>query len=73
MCNVLWMIRKKDLWVSYSRKGESHDSSCFRDTELYGCLEIVRDELLKLGYYILGDSAYAIESLVLPPYNTAKS
>ena len=25
------------------------------------------------GYFILGDSAYAIESFILPPYNLAKS
>ena len=63
--------RKKDLWVSYSHKGGSHDSSYFRDTELYSCLETVRDELFKLGYYILGDSAYAIESFLFPTYIAA--
>ena len=63
--------RKKVLWVSYSHKGGSHDSSCFRETDLYKTLEKVRDELYNLGYYILGDSAYAIESFVLPPYDAA--
>lgn len=36
--------REKVIWVSYSYKGGSHDSICFRDTELYGTLERVRDE-----------------------------
>ena len=63
--------RKKVLWVSYSHKGGSHDSSCFRESKLYVFLESVREELFALGYYILGDSAYAIESFLLPPYDAA--
>ena len=64
---------KQVLWISYSHKGGSHDSSCFRYTELRGCLETVRDKLFELGYYILRDSAYPIESFSLLPCNTPNS
>jgi len=65
--------RKKVLWVSYSHKGGSHDSSCLRETVLYEKLIEMRDTLYSLGYFILGDSAYAIESFLLPPYDGANS
>ena len=29
----------------------------------------MKDELYKLGYFILGDSAYTIEYILLPPYD----
>ena len=63
--------RKKVLWVSFYRKSGSHDSSYFRETKLYGFMESVREGLFKLGYYILGDSEYTIESFLLPPYDAA--
>ena len=31
----------------------------------------MREDLFNLGYYILGDSAYAIESFILTPYDGA--
>ena len=43
--------RKKVLWVSYSHKGGSHDSSCLRETKLYDELIKMRDDLYRLGYY----------------------
>ena len=55
------MIVKKVLWVSYSHKGGSRDSSCLRITNIYDKLFELRDELFMLGCYILGDSAYGIE------------
>ena len=36
-------------------------------------LKLTQDELYRESYYILGDSAYAIESFIIPPYdNTIK-
>ena len=61
--------RKKVLWVSYSHKGDSRDSSCLRETKLYDHLIEIRDKLYKDEYFILVDSSYAIESFVLPPYD----
>ena len=33
----------------------------------------MREELYKLGYYILGDFTYAVELFFLPPYEGANS
>ena len=61
--------RKKVRWVSYSHKGASHDSSCFRDTHLYTNILKVKEEFLyRNKLYILGDSAYSIESFMMAPY-----
>ena len=65
--------QKKVLWASYSHKGASHDSSCFKDTNLYSHLREIQDKLFEYGYYLLGDSAYAIESFIIPPYDKASS
>ena len=54
-------------------KGGSNDSSAFRDTKLYETLKRKADALAEKEYYILGDSAYAIESFIIPPYPLAKS
>ena len=65
--------KKRVLWVSYSHKGGSHDSSCLQDTKLYKKLFEMNDALLDLGYFILGDSAYALESFLLVPYDSPGS
>ena len=52
---------KPVLWLLYFHKGCSYDSSCLQDTDLHGKLIQVREELYKLGYYILRNSSYAIE------------
>ena len=60
---------KKVRWVSYSQKGSSHDSSCFRETDLYkNKLNGIKDFLYDHGLYFLGDSAYTLESFLLCPY-----
>ena len=62
-------MTKKVRWVSYSHKGASHDSSCFRETHLYkNKLQQMKDFLYEHGLYILGDSAYTLESFLLCPY-----
>ena len=61
---------KKLIWVSYPYKDGSHDSSYLKDTTLYKILEIIRDDLYRLGYYILWDSAYTIDSFMLPLYDS---
>ena len=63
---------KKVLWASYRHKGASHDSSALRDTQLYKLLERKADWLHRKGFYLLGDSAYAIESFIIPPYPLVK-
>ena len=69
--NVQCIVDEKSvLWVSYSKKGDSHDSRCFRVTYFYGSLFSMNEELYRLGYFIFGDSAYAIESFRIPLYNS---
>ena len=58
------------IWSSYKHKGGSHDSSCLRDIELYKYLRSINERLSSLGYYLLGDSSYALESFILVPYNS---
>ena len=62
------------MWASYSNCGSSRDSTCFRDSDLYNnILKPIQDKLFALLYFIIGDSAYAIESFILPPYDNARS
>ena len=63
---------KKVLWASYRHKGASHDSSAFRDTKLYTLLKKKAAWLYQRGYFLLGDSAYAIESFIIPPYDLTR-
>ena len=65
--------KKRVLWLSYSHKGGSHDSSCFRATKLYQYLKSLAPNLYEKGFYIIGDSAYCIESFILTPYDNALS
>ena len=62
---------KKVLWASYDNRGSSHDSTCFRDTQFYKLLKLKAVSLLAKQRFILGDSAYAIESFIIPPYDLA--
>ena len=63
---------KKILWASYKHKGGSHDSTAFRNGKLYEVLKEKAQYLSDKEYFILGDSAYAIESFLIPPYPLAK-
>ena len=37
--------KKRVLWVSYSNRGGSHDSSCFKESKLYETLQEMKDDL----------------------------
>ena len=65
--------KKRVLWFSYRHKGGLHDSTCFRDTKLYDHLKEVSSRLLDKGFFIIGDSAYYVESFLIPPYDNAAS
>ena len=71
MYNALLTVKKRVGWVSYYNKGGSRDSSCLRDTKFYSILESTKYELYQLGYFILGDSVYTIDSFLLPPYGSS--
>ena len=63
--------KKCVLWVSYYHKGGSHDSSSFRGTKLYSHLQNIASSLVQKGFFIIGDSAYCIESFIIPPFDNA--
>ena len=72
MCNVLLII-KRVIWASYSHRGSSHDLTCFIVTNLYQkLLKLMQSHLFSLSYFILGDSAYAIESFILLLFDNVK-
>ena len=64
---------KKVLWATYAHKGASHDSCAFRDTESYDSLVKKVNWLNEKDLFLLGDIAYAIESLIISLYDLAKS
>ena len=64
---------KKVLWASTYHKGGSHDFSASQETKLHKKLKKKADWLHEKGFFILADSAYAIESFIIPPYTLAKS
>ena len=63
------MTAKKCRGLHIHTREVSHYSSCLRETKLYDELIEMRDGLCSLGYFVLGDSAYAIGYFLLPPYN----
>ena len=65
--------RKKVLWAKFNNKGASHDSTCFKHSELYATLYEIRDSLFHEQLFFIGDSAYGIESFLIPPYDLAPS
>ena len=64
--------RRRILWSSIGAKGSSHDSTVFKDSVLYRNLMEKADWLHEHGYYLVGDSAYALRGFLLCPYDNAK-
>ena len=65
--------QKKVLWEMYNNKGASHDSTCFKNSLLYISLKGMSDFLHPKGLFFLGDSAYGIKLVPLPPYDSPLS
>ena len=63
--------RKRVLWMSSRHIGSCHDSRAFLDTGLYELLMEKKEFLRKHGFFIVGDSAYNMESFLLVPYDNA--
>lgn len=61
------------LWRYIGAKGCSYDSPVLNESRLGQQLKDYVAELKRLGLYIIGDSAYAICSYLLTPYDNAKS
>ena len=60
------------LWRSIKFIGKCHDSTAWKDTNLYNDLVQMADFLAERNLFFVGDSAYGIRSLLLVPYDNAK-
>ena len=63
--------QKRVLWRYIGEKGSGHDSPAFNESKLGKNLELYADFLMTEGLYIVGDSAYAIRSYLLVPFDNA--
>jgi len=72
--NVQAMVNKHKLilWRSIKSCGTEHDSNAFKKTSMYNKLLDKFNELASQGLYIIGDSAYALRSFLLVPYDNAQ-
>ena len=62
---------KRIIWRHIGEKGSTHDSPAFHDSGLGVHLMEIAQRLRNRGLYIVGDSAYAIRSYLLTPYDNA--
>jgi hypothetical protein len=70
-CQAIVDKNKRIIWASIGNVGCTHDSACFKKTALYTMLTEMAEELLNKGYYFIGDSAYALRSWLLVPFDSA--
>jgi hypothetical protein len=70
-CQAICDVRKRVLWMSSKHIGSCHDSRAFMDTSLYKLLQDRKDFLKQHGFFLVGDSAYNLESFLLIPYSQA--
>ena len=63
---------KKILFRSIMSRGAEHHSSAFKNSSLYKWLIANWVSLAKKGYYFIGNSAYALKSFLLTPYDNAE-
>ena len=64
--------KKRILFRSIESRGAEHDSSAFKHTDLYTWLLENWAHLARKGFYFIGDSAYALKSFLLTPYDNAR-
>jgi hypothetical protein len=57
--------------MSSKHIGSCHDSRAFMDTSLYKLLQDRKEFLKEHGFFLVGDSAYSLESFLLIPYSQA--
>jgi hypothetical protein len=62
---------KRVLWRNIGAKGSSHDSPTFHKSGLGEYLASISEQLRDKGLYLVGDSAYALRSYLLTPYDDA--
>jgi hypothetical protein len=68
-CQAICDNSKRILWMSSAHQGSCHDSSAFQSTKLNMLLSSRSDWLLEKRWFIVGDSAYSLESYLLVPFD----
>ncbi|EJK58257.1 hypothetical protein THAOC_21635 [Thalassiosira oceanica] len=63
--------KKRILYRVINSRGAEHDSTAFKNSSLYRKLMDDCDRLLEKGFHFIGDSAYAIRSFLLTPFDNA--
>jgi hypothetical protein len=61
--------KKRVLYRSILSRGAEHDSSAFKQSSLYKILQQKWRLLRDKGFYFIGDSAYALRSYLLTPFD----
>ena len=69
---VIVDLQKRVLWRKIGEKGSAHDSPVFHESSLGQFLEYWASKFEERGLYLIGDSAYALRSYLLTPYDNAK-
>jgi DDE superfamily endonuclease len=63
--------KKRIIWLSSGHKGSTHDSLAFSETKLIDLLEKKKEYLYKHRLFLIGDSAYAMQSYMIVPFPNA--
>ena len=63
--------KKRILFRNINSRGAEHDSTAFKNSKFYKWLEINFRKLAGGHYYFVGDSAYAIKSFLMTPFDNA--
>lgn len=63
--------KKRILYRNINSRGAEHDSTAFKNSGFYKWLEKYWQKLVEGQYYFIGDSAYAIKSFLLTPFDNA--
>ena len=70
-CQVIVDRYKRVLYKSIICRGAEHDSSAFKASDIYETLNEQREKLELQGLYFIADSAYALRSYLITPYDNA--
>jgi hypothetical protein len=63
--------KKRILYRNIIHRGAEHDSTAFKHSNFYQWLETNWKKLAEKGFYFIGDSAYAIKSFLITPFDNA--
>jgi hypothetical protein len=70
-CQVIVDRYKRVIYKSIICHGAEHDSSAFKASDIYDILHEQRQTLEAEGLYFIADSAYALRSFLITPYDNA--